>query len=78
VWKTVSGPPGTTQTIIESIDFYAKEKARLRKSGNIVDDFDLLIAATSIAFGLVMVTNNLKHFQKISGIELEDWAVDSV
>jgi tRNA(fMet)-specific endonuclease VapC len=63
--------------IIEAINIYAKEKASLRKSGNIIDDFDLLIAATSLAFGLIMVSNNVKHFKKVKGIKIEDWTVAS-
>jgi len=59
--------------IFPALDTYAKEKARLRKSGNIIDDFDLLIGATAIAFDLVMVTNNTDHFKRIKKIELEDW-----
>jgi tRNA(fMet)-specific endonuclease VapC len=59
--------------IFHSLDFYAKEKASLRKAGTPVDDFDLLIAATSITHGLVMVTNNTEHFKNIIGITLEDW-----
>jgi tRNA(fMet)-specific endonuclease VapC len=52
---------------------YAKEKARLRKQGTPVDDFDLLIGVTSIAHNLIMVTNNTDHFNRIKGIVLEDW-----
>ena len=60
--------------IFHSLDLYAKEKARLRKVGNLIDDFDLLIAATAITHNLVMVTNNTEHFKRIKGIVLEDWA----
>lgn len=59
--------------IFQAIDNYAKEKARLRKSGKPIDDFDLLIASTAVTFGLKMVTNNTIHFDRIKGIELEDW-----
>lgn len=59
--------------IFHSLDLYAKEKARLRKEGNPVDDFDLLIGVTSIAHNLTMVTNNTAHFKRIKGIALEDW-----
>ncbi|TAE59890.1 MAG: type II toxin-antitoxin system VapC family toxin [Bacteroidetes bacterium] len=61
--------------IAGSLDFYAKEKARLRKAGTIIDDFDLLIGATSIVNGLVMVTNNISHFSRIDTIEIEDWTI---
>lgn len=56
-----------------SLDLFAKEKARLRKVGTPIDDFDLLIGVTSINHNLIMVTNNTKHFERIQNIELEDW-----
>ncbi|MFN0082883.1 MAG: type II toxin-antitoxin system VapC family toxin [Ferruginibacter sp.] len=59
--------------IYHSLDLYAKEKARLQKAGTPVDDFDLLIGATSVTHKLTMVTNNISHFKRISGIKLEDW-----
>ncbi len=59
--------------IYHSLDFYAVEKARLRKMGTPVDDFDLLIGATSVTHKLIMVTNNTSHFARINGINLEDW-----
>lgn len=59
--------------IYNSLDFYAKEKTRLKKSGKIIDDFDLLIATTSVVEEKIMVTNNTKHFNRIKGIIIEDW-----
>lgn len=59
--------------IFPGLDLYAKEKARLRKAGTPVDDFDLLIGSTAITHNLIMVTNNTNHFDRIYGIELEDW-----
>ncbi len=59
--------------IFHSLDLYAKEKARLRKAGTTIDDFDLLIGVTSIMHGLTMVTNNTDHFKRINGIDLENW-----
>ena len=63
----------TVLPIFPALDFYAKEKARLRKAGTPVDDFDLLIGATAVTHGLMMVTSNTDHFKRINGIELEDW-----
>jgi len=59
--------------IFHSLDLYAKEKARLQKEGIPIDDFDLLIGVTSVTHQLIMVTNNINHFNRISGIKLEDW-----
>ncbi|MHC1774263.1 MAG: type II toxin-antitoxin system VapC family toxin [Lentimicrobium sp.] len=59
--------------IFHSLDLYASEKARLRKAGTPVDDFDILIGVTSVTHNLTMVTNNSDHFKRIKGIDLEDW-----
>ena len=59
--------------IFYCLDHYAKEKARLRKSGTRIDDFDLLIGATAVVHSLIMVTNNTTHFKRVQGIKLEDW-----
>ncbi|MEO7081290.1 MAG: PIN domain-containing protein [Flavobacteriales bacterium] len=60
-------------TISTSIVLFAKEKARLKRIGQPVDNFDLLIGATAIHHNLVLVTNNTKHFQRLHDIQLEDW-----
>jgi tRNA(fMet)-specific endonuclease VapC len=49
-------------------------KAGLRAKGELLEDFDLLIAATASSLNLTLVTNNLDHFQRISGLRLENWA----
>ncbi len=59
--------------IKSAIELYAIEKARLRRTGEIIPDFDLLIGATAVQQGMIMVTNNSKHLSKIQGIALEDW-----
>ncbi len=59
--------------IFGALDLYAREKARLRKAGTPLDDFDLLIGTTAIANGLIMVTHDTDHFRRLEGIELEDW-----
>jgi tRNA(fMet)-specific endonuclease VapC len=59
--------------IFHSLDLYATEKARLRKAGIPIDEFDLLIGVTSVTQNLIMVTNNTDHFKRIEGITCEDW-----
>lgn len=60
-------------SISQAIDFFADEKARLKKEGNIIDDFDLLIGSTSIAHNMMLVTNNEKHFKRLRSIQMENW-----
>ena len=59
--------------IEKAIPLYAKEKARLIKIGMRVDDLDLLIGATALAHDLTMVTENVKHFQRMENLKLENW-----
>jgi len=63
--------------IFPALDVYAAEKARLQKSGKVIDDFDLLIGATAVSFDLTMVTNNTSHFSRLTDIKLEDWTESS-
>ncbi len=61
--------------IFNSLDVYAREKTRLRKKGLPLDDFDLLIGATAISNGLILVTRNASDFERLKGIEIENWVV---
>ncbi|NJN96884.1 MAG: type II toxin-antitoxin system VapC family toxin [Anaerolineales bacterium] len=54
-------------------DIAAEIYAQVRKSGQPIDDIDLLIAATAVANGLTLVTHNQKHFQRIVQLEVENW-----
>ncbi|GGN09486.1 nucleic acid-binding protein [Dyadobacter beijingensis] len=65
----------SSQTLptITGFSLYAREKARLRKSGRNVGDFDLLIGATSLRYNLTLVTRNTKDFIHLAGIRLENW-----
>ncbi len=59
--------------IYNSLDIYAKEKAKLRKQGLLIDDFDILIGATAIANSMTLVTNNVSHLNRLDSIVIEDW-----
>lgn len=57
-----------------AIPLYAKERFRLNSLGQNIQDFDLLIGCSSVTESLVMVTNNVKHFSRIDGIHIDNWA----
>lgn len=60
--------------IYSSFRRYAREKVRLRKSGKPMhDEFDLLIGVTAVENQLKLVTDNVKDFVNIEGIEIENW-----
>lgn len=60
-----------TPVIMET---FGELKAKLEKSGKIIDDMDLLIGSTALAHNLILVTNNVKHFEKIDELEIENWS----
>jgi tRNA(fMet)-specific endonuclease VapC len=59
--------------IYNSLDIYALEKAKLRRKGKPLDDFDLLIGATAIANNFILVTRNVSDFDRLDGIEIKNW-----
>ncbi len=60
-------------SLLDVLDVYAKEKTRLRRLGQPIPDFDLLIGATAIRYGLVLVTDNVRHFERMQGLTVESW-----
>jgi len=55
------------------METYAPLKGRLEKKGTRCQDYDLLIAATALVTGAVLVTNNRKHFDRIPGLAVQNW-----
>ncbi len=52
---------------------FGRLKAELERGGNILADADLMIAAITLAQGASLVTGNLRHYARISGLRVEDW-----
>jgi len=51
----------------------AKIYADLRRRGNLTPDADILIAGIALVSDHVLVTQNVKHFQRIAGLKVENW-----
>ena len=50
-------------------------RAALAASGTPIGPYDVLIAGQAIARGLILITHNLREFERVSGLQLEDWEV---
>jgi tRNA(fMet)-specific endonuclease VapC len=50
---------------------FGRERGRLRAIRKIIGDFDLMIAATALRFGLTLLTNNRRHFNRIESLRME-------
>jgi len=61
--------PITKDSIEISADIYAD----LRRKDNLIDDIDILIAGVALFNNLVLITHNTSHFERIDGLETEDW-----
>lgn len=52
---------------------YGNIRADLEKKGTIIGVNDLHIAAHARSEGLILVTNNLREFERVDGLRLENW-----
>ncbi|MDR0891649.1 MAG: PIN domain-containing protein [Mediterranea sp.] len=59
--------------IYESLSCFADTKAHLRARGQLIDDFDLLIAASAVYNDYILITDNVKHMARVPHIKIENW-----
>lgn len=52
----------------------ARESGAIRSQPEAIGPYDLLIAGQARARGLVLVTANTREFQRVAGLDWEDWA----
>ena len=53
----------------EICKIFGRERGGLRRKGQIIGDFDLLIASTCLDYNLTLLTNNIAHFERIESLE---------
>jgi tRNA(fMet)-specific endonuclease VapC len=64
---------------VESFDMkaamhFGQLRAELAKSGKLIGPYDMMIAGHARALGLILVTNNRREFDRVSGLRVENWA----
>ena len=52
---------------------YGQIKATLERKGEIIGENDIQIAAHAISQGLILVSNNVKEFNRVPSLALENW-----
>lgn len=57
----------------ESAEAFGRFKSKLRSEGKIIEDFDILIASIAFTNNCILVTNNPNHFERIEGLQIENW-----
>ena len=53
---------------------YGTIRADLEKKGRRIGPMDLLIAAHALCLEVRLVTNNAREFERVSGLEIDNWA----
>ena len=57
----------------EDAEVYGLIRADLEKRGRLIGPYDMQIAAQAIAKDLILVTNNTGEFERVKGLNLENW-----
>lgn len=56
----------------EIAEKFGQIRAELKAKGKAIEDLDILVAATCLAYDLILVTGNLVHFKRIERLRLAE------
>ena len=59
--------------IYDSLERLANIRLSLKKSGKMIDAYDMMIGATAAHNGYTLVTHNTKHYINVPDLMLTDW-----
>ncbi len=54
---------------------YGRLKTDLKRQGKIIGPIDMLLAAQALNKELIFVTNNVKEFERVKRLKIEDWSI---
>lgn len=58
----------------EALRKFGELKSNLRRAGQPIADFDLMIASVALTEERILVTNNLRHYRRVQSLQIENWA----
>ena len=70
IWRDFLAGFDVISVTMEIADVWADLRGVLRKQGMLLPDADLLIAATALRFGMTLVTWDVRHYERILGLEI--------
>jgi tRNA(fMet)-specific endonuclease VapC len=71
--RLLAGPFEILPFTGEDADRAGSMRADLSKRGLTIGPYDVLIAAQAFVRGLTLVTNNVREFSRVGGLQLTDW-----
>jgi tRNA(fMet)-specific endonuclease VapC len=57
----------------EAATVYGRVRAALERGGTPIGPLDTLIAAHAVSLGITLVTNNVREFERVPNLDVEDW-----
>ena len=64
---------GVGEMDVETLNKAAEIYAALKKVGQLIEDSDILIAATCLVSDYTLITDNTRHFERIGGLHIVNW-----
>ncbi len=58
---------------VEAARAFGRVRTELEGKGQIIGPYDMLIAAHALSEQLVLVTDNVREFQRVEELEIENW-----
>ena len=55
---------------------FGQVRAALYRIGQPIGPYDMMIAGHARSTGLVLVTNNVREFERVPGLLIEDWSIE--
>ena len=72
--RQILAPMETVGLDFESAVIFGTLRSTLERAGMRLADLDLLIAATALRHDLTLVTRNRRHFERVAGLRLLEFA----
>jgi tRNA(fMet)-specific endonuclease VapC len=58
----------------QTAEYAGKIRADLERNGQVIGGNDIMIAAIAVANNATLVTNNVREFERVQGLVIENWA----
>lgn len=69
----LAGPIGIEPFTADDAAISGRVRADLKRLGTPIGAYDLLIAGQGLRLGATIATNNVREFERIEGLAIEDW-----
>ncbi len=60
---------------MESATHFGQVRSELELSGQTIGAYDAMIAGHARSLGLILVTNNIREFERVDGLRFENWLI---